>query len=376
MKPAARMEGLGLSVIRAMNEGAPEGCVSLGLGEPSWDLPPEARAALAAWARGDGPCSYGPNAGIPELKAALRSFLDADDSRILISSGSQGALFALVHAWTGPGDQVLVPDPGFLAYPTLARLAGAEPVAYPLAGDCSLDPILFRKALEAAPRARIAIVNHPANPTGAGASRPALDRVYEACRERDVVLVSDEVYRELHLSGRPASLYDAGPLPGSAVLGSLSKAFGAPGLRVGWALGDPEVSAPGRLVHNAMVSCLARPAQAAAAALVRASDSIFPRAREDLAERWEAFRSAARDHLDWDPPAPSGGFYSWLPLPEAGRRDPLAFCLRARDEGRVIVVPGLAFGPGGAAHARVSWAGSPDDIREGVRRLSAYWRIG
>jgi len=374
VKPAARMEGLGLSLIRAMNEGAPAGCVSLGLGEPSWDLPPEARAALAAWARGDGPCSYGPNAGIPELRAALRTHLGASDPEILVSAGSQGALFSLVHAWAGPGDQVLLPDPGFLAYPTLSRLAGADPVPYPLAPDFSLDPGLFKSALDAAPRVRLAIVNHPANPTGAGASRAALDEVWASCRTRGVVLVSDEVYRELHLSGRPAGLFDEAVRPDAVVLGSLSKAFGAPGLRVGWAFGDPGILAPARLVHNAMVSCLSRPAQIAAAALVEASASIFPRVRAQLAERWDAFRAAAREHLGWDPPEPSGGFYSWLPLPAEGRSDPRAFCLRVRDQGRVIVVPGSAFGSRGAAHARVSWAGSPEDIREGVRRLSGFWR--
>lgn len=374
MRPASRMEGMGLSVIRAMNEGAPPGCVSLGLGEPSWDLPPEARAALAAWAGAEGPCPYGPNAGTPELRAALRSRLGVSDSQILVSAGSQGALFALIHAWAGPGDQVLLPDPGFLAYPTLARLAGAEAFPYPLAPDFSLDPGLFRAALEGAPRARLAVVNHPANPTGAGASRAALDETYAACRDRGVVLVSDEVYRDLYLSERPAGLFDGGILPGAAVLDSLSKAFGAPGLRVGWAWGDPEVLAPARLVHNAMVSCLARPAQAAAAALIEAADSVVPRARAGLAARWEVFKAAAREHLGWDPPEPAGGFYSWPALPPGGRADPLAFCLRVRDRGGVIVVPGSAFGPRGAGYARVSWAGSPADITEGLRRLSAFWR--
>ena len=374
MRPAPRMEGLGLSVIRAMNEGAPEGCVSLGLGEPSWNLPREARDALAAWAAEDGPCPYGPNAGMPELRNALKDYLGAADSELLVSAGSQGALFALVHAWAGPGDQVLVPNPGFLAYPTLARLAGAEPVPYPLAADFSLDPGLFRSALDAAPRARLGIVNHPANPTGAGASKAALNEVYEACRSRGVVLVSDEVYRELYLSKRPAGLFDQGVRPGAVVLGSLSKAFSAPGLRVGWAFGDPEVLAPARLVHNAMVSCLSRPAQTAAAALVAAAGSVFPMARTQLAARWEVFRSAAREYLDWDPPEPAGGFYAWPTLPPAGRADPLAFCLRIRDKGGVIIVPGSAFGSRGALHARVSWAGSPAQIPEGLRRLSAFWR--
>lgn len=374
MTPAGRMEGLGLSLIRAMNHGAPAGCVSLGLGEPSWDLPIEGRSALARWAAGEGPCSYGPNAGLPELRAALCSLCGAREEELLVAAGSQGALFALFLAWAGPGDQVLLPDPGFVAYPTLARLAGAESVFYSLADDFSLDPGRFRASLKASPRAKLAVINHPANPTGSGASREALDAVARACRERGMVLVSDEVYRELYLDSRPAGLLDCGVRPGCVALGSMSKAFGAPGLRVGWAYGDSDVLAPARLVHNSMVSCLSRPAQVAAVALIEASDEVFRKARAELAPRWKSFLDSSREVLGWDPPEPSGGFYAWLPLPRNALADPKAFCLRVREEGGVIVIPGVAFGDAGAPYVRASWAGRPDDIREGLLRLAPFWR--
>ncbi len=374
MKTAARMEGMGLSLIRAMNEGAPPGCVSLGLGEPSWDLPDPARTALARWASETAPCPYGPNAGLPELRKALAGLCGVRDQELMVATGSQGALAALFLAWAGPGDQVLLPDPGFVAYAALARLAGAEPVFYTFPEEPALDPQRLRAALDAAPRARLAVINHPANPTGGGAAREALDAVYASCRDRGVVLVSDEVYRELYLGSRPSGLLDGGILSGCVALGSASKAFGAPGLRVGWACGDPEVLAPARLVHNYLASCVSRPAQAAVLALVESSGEIFPGARAALARRWEAFRKAARDYLDWEPRLPSGGFYSWISLPEDGRADPLSFCLRVRDEGGVIAVPGAAFGPSGRAFVRLSWAGDPADIREGVRRLAPFWR--
>jgi len=374
LTPSGRMTGLGLSLIRAMNEGAPRDCVSLGLGEPSWNLPREAGEALSRWAALEAPCSYGPNTGLPELRRALCSLCGVSEEELLIASGSQGALFALFQAWAGPGDPVLLPDPGFLAYPTLARLAGARPVFYPLADDFTLDPGRFGEALASAPSAKLAVVNHPANPTGAGASREALDAVADACRRRGVILISDEVYRELYTADRPAGLLDSGPGAGRVALGSLSKAFGAPGLRVGWACGDPEVLAPARLVHNAMVSCVPRPSQIAAAALIEAADAVYPNARAELSLRWDAFRSAVDELLDWRPRVPAGGFYSWLPLPARGLEDPVSFCLRVRDEGRVIVVPGAAFGRHGEPYARVSWAGSPEDIREGVERLRPFWR--
>lgn len=366
MNPAARLSHLRPSPIRALSEGAPPDAVPMGLGEPGWDLPEPAREALA---RFSGPCAYGPNAGLPELREAVGAFHGTPASDVLLTAGSQGALFALVQAYANPGDAVLVPDPGFLAYPALARMAGAEPVPYALGPGSELDASLFREALDAAPRARLALVNHPGNPTGAGCSREALAEVARACAERDVLLVSDEVYRDLCLGDPVPSLRDV--TSGGIVLGSVSKAWGAPGLRVGWALGDASLLAPARLVHAYMVTAPARTSQLAALALVRASETVLAEARGHLRERWEAFSQAFTQHFRRVPHASAGGFYHWLPLPPGV--DPMRFCLRLRDEGRVVVVPGQAFGERGRGHVRLSYAGDPGLIREGVARLAPFW---
>ncbi|MDP3178707.1 MAG: pyridoxal phosphate-dependent aminotransferase, partial [Spirochaetaceae bacterium] len=283
-----------------------------------------------------------------------------------------GALFALFQAWLDPFDEVLVPDPGFLAYPILARLSGAVSVPYPLGPDGSFDAGAFEASLAAHPFAKAAVMNHPANPTGAGATVQDFERASRACEAREVLLLSDEVYGELHLGSRPPSLADASSK--GVVLGSLSKAWGAPGLRVGWAIADPEILAPARLVHNYMVTSLARPSQDAAIALLKASSEILPAARSELAARWAALSESLREELGISCELPSGAFYYWLPLPEAARADPTAFCLRVRDEGGVITVPGIAFGERGRGHARLSYAAAPDSIKEGVRRLAPFWR--
>jgi aspartate/methionine/tyrosine aminotransferase len=365
---AARLSALGLSPIRAMSSDAPEGCVSLGLGEPSWALPEAARRALSG---GEGPCSYGPNSGLPGLRSAIASFYGIAGERVMVSSGSQGALFALFMAYLGPGDEALVPDPGFLAYPSLARLAGAEPAPYPLAPDGSLDERAFASVLAAHPRAAAAVINHPANPTGAGASEAALASVAAACEERGILLVSDEVYRELYLGPRPPSLAEVSEY--GIVTGSVSKAWGAPGLRVGWALGDPEVLEAARLVHSSMVSCVPRPSQEAARALLEDSDSILPASRAELKLRWEALARSLEAELGIEPEPPAGAFYYWLPLP-CRSGDDARFCLRLRDEGKVILIPGGAFGSRGSGYARLSFAASPEELREGLRRLAPFWR--
>lgn len=364
------MEALSFSPIRAIQAGAPSGSVSLGLGEPSWALPEPARLALAAASRAEGPCAYGPNSGLEALREAIAAREGAALGEVMVSSGSEGALFALALAYAGPGDEVLVPDPGYLAYPALARLSGASPRPYRLGDDFGLDPGRFAEALEAAPRARLAFVNCPSNPTGAGASRAALAEVARLCEERDLLLVSDEVYRELYLGERGPSLREL--TDRCVVTSSVSKAWGAPGLRVGWAVGPAELLDPARLVHNYAVTAASRPAQEAARALLEASASVLPAARAELAARWAAFSKGLRAGFGLEAAAPAGAFYYWLRIPEAAP-DATALCLRARDEGRVIAIPGSAFGEAGARYVRLSYGASPADIALGLERLSPFW---
>lgn len=369
MRQAARLAGIDLSPIRRMNLGAPIDAVSLGLGEPTWSFPEAATKALGQTRHS---CSYGPNAGLPQLRDELARFYGTTAEQVMVAAGSQGALYALFQAWAGPGSQVLVPDPGFLAYPILARLAGADPVSYLLGPGGSLDADSLLAALAATPAAAIVVINHPGNPCGGGADAEALGRVAKACRDRGVLLIADEVYQELYLGERPLSLRDVSDY--GITLSSASKAWGSPGLRVGWAIGDPSVLEPARLIHNYMTTAAARPAQEAALALLADSAAIIPAARQALHERWETLKTALSTQLDHEAIQPAGAFYYWLRLPAGAELDPLAFCLRVRDQGKVIIVPGIAFGEAGRAYARVSYAGSPEEIKTGIHRLAPFWR--
>jgi aspartate/methionine/tyrosine aminotransferase len=364
------MEGLGLSPIRAIQAGAPAGSVSLGLGEPSWELPGPGRGALAAAAAREGPCLYGPNAGLERLREAIAARERSALGETMVTAGSEGALFSLLMAYAGPGDEVLVPEPGYLAYPAIARLAGARARPYRLGEDFGLDGDRFASALAASPQAKVAILNNPSNPTGGGASLGALSEVARLCEERDVLLVSDEVYRELYLGERQPSLREV--TERGVVTSSVSKAWGAPGLRVGWAVGPEETLEPARLVHNYAVTAASRPAQAAALALLEASDEVLSAARAELAARFEAFAEGLKAGFGLEARAPAGAFYYWLRIPE-GARDAMELCVRARDEGRVIAVPGSAFGSSGERYVRLSYGASPADIAEGLKRLAPFW---
>ena len=369
ISPAPRLAALRPSPIRILSEGAPADAIPLGLGEPTWALPEPARKALAAFS---GVCGYGPTAGIPELRAALATFHGATPEEVLVTTGSEEAIFALLHAWTGSGDKVLMSDPGFVAYRSIAMLAGAETITYPLDAThrfrLDADAVIARLD---APGLKAVILNHPCNPTGGGADADGLRRVAEACEARGLLLISDEVYRDLTLGALNPSLRDVSPY--GVVTSSVSKGWGAPGLRVGWMVGDPRWLAPARTVHAFAVTTAALPTQHAALALIEASGTVLAEARRELRLRWDALASALQEHLGVDAAPPDGAFYHWLPLPASAHADPMAFCLRLRDEGKVVLVPGLIFGEGGRGFARLSFAASPGHLQEGVKRLAPFW---
>jgi aspartate/methionine/tyrosine aminotransferase len=246
-------------------------------------------------------------------------------------------------------------------------------VNYPLASGnrFRLDAKAFCQALETHPNAKIALLNHPCNPTGGGASLEDLKVVMEACRARGILLISDEVYRDLHFGVRPPSLRDAGDY--GVVLGSMSKGWAAPGLRVGWAVGDPQWLRPAGMVHAYAVTAASATSQRAALALLEASDEVLSQGRKEIAARWEALASSLQEHFGQTVQPPDGTFYHWMALPSS-QDDPLAFCMRLRDEVKVVLVPGTAFGEGGRAHARLSFAARPEQIAEGVKRIAPYWR--
>jgi aspartate/methionine/tyrosine aminotransferase len=372
IQPAQRLATLKPSPIRILSEGAGPDAIPLGLGEPTWALPEPARKALAAF---EGVCGYGPTAGIPGLRSALAAFHKATPEEVLVTTGSEEAIFALLHAWTGSGDKVLMSDPGFVAYRAIATLAGAETITYALdaANRFRLDAGALIAKLDE-PGLKAVLLNHPCNPTGGGADAESLRRVAEACEARGLLLISDEVYRDLYLGAPNPSLRDVSAY--GIVTSSVSKGWGAPGLRVGWMVGDARWLVPARTVHAFAVTTAALPMQRAALALIEGSAAVLADARRELRARWDALASSLKEHLGMDAAPPDGAFYHWLALPVAAHADPMAFCLRLRDEGGVVLVPGLIFGEGGRAFARLSFAASPDQLREGVRRLAPFWERG
>lgn len=356
-------------MIRRIFESAPPDAINLGLGQP--DLPTPAVVALAGIAGiAQGRTGYTPTAGDPELRDAVaRRHAACGFGRegVLITVGSQEAMFASCLALVDPEDEVLVPDPGYPSYPTMVRLVGGRPVAYPLRAEHGFQLRAEDIEQRLTERTRLVILTAPSNPTGSLIPRPELARLVELLGKRGVPWLSDELYAAFHYDGQltsPAELNPAGGL----VVGGVSKELSMTGWRVGWLVGPPPIVARLVSVHQHLVTCAPSISQRAALAgftpegeAARASQMArFRRRRELMAEalaRIPQLRFAL----------PDGGFYFFVDVSAYG--DALEIGRRLLERRRVITIPGTAFGPGGAGHLRLSFAAAEEDIRRGIEAI-------
>jgi len=369
LRVARRMEGIERTLIRRIFDGAPPGSINLGLGQP--DLPTPPRISLAGIAGiAAGKTGYTSTAGDPAVRAAIAARypgVAAGAESVVVTIGSQEAVFASVMTLVDAGDEVLVPDPGYPAYPVVARLLGATPVPYPLRPErgFKIDPADVVSRLT--PRTRLVILCSPSNPTGAMDQETDLLTLAFELESRGVWWLSDEIYGGFAYEREAPSISRFVP-SGGLVVSGLSKDLSMTGWRVGWVVGPQAVIGRITAAHQYVVTCASSVSQAAAlVALGEAANadraaylSIFTRRRSLMAEE-------LRRIPELPVTMPDGAFYFFLDV--RGFGSSLAIAERLLQNRRVIVIPGEAFGPGGAGFLRVSYAASDDDIRTGVRAL-------
>jgi len=367
-----RARDLPRSAIRTAAEraGQTRDVVRLDIGDPDFATPPHVVEAVARAATG-GLTHYGPSAGLPSLRAALAARLIQDGAsapeRVVVTVGAAGALFCGLLALTDPGDEVLLPDPGWAGLPSLVHAAGLASSFYPLDPATGFEPDL--DALDAAigPRTRVVVLNTPGNPTGAVFSRRAVERVAEITASRGVWLMADECYEQLVFEGEHVSVAESSPAPETVLrISSFSKTYAMTGWRVGYAVGDPAVIDAIARIQEAELLCPPTPTQKGAeAALLGPQDVVATmrdayRARRDLA-------MATLDSAGIPFVRPGGAFYL---LAGTGGEPSLAFADRLLAEQRVAVVAGAAFGAGGEGFVRVSLAAYEDALARGLGRLA------
>ena len=373
-EPARRLRGVEKSIIRQVFDRALPGSINLGLGEP--DLPtPDVIRREAARVVVEEQNGYTTHAGLPSLRERVADDypqLQLTPEQVVITAGSQEALYLALLTLIDEGDEVLIPDPGFVAYPTIVRMAGGIPKFYtmPAMLDFSFDAGDFRRQLT--PRTKAVVCISPSNPTGRVLSRDELGDMAYALESSGAYVISDEIYRDLYYTEeRPASISEF-RAERMLVIGGLSKSMSMTGWRLGWLCGDREVLKSALVLHGYTTTCASTVSQKAAlAAWTVEAEGARASFRETFRARRDHLRELLSRELNLHAVAPEGAFYTM----GAGRAhgDSMSVAERLLEQ-RVITVPGSAFGPEGEGYLRVSFCADTDVLSEGVRRMGKALR--
>jgi aspartate/methionine/tyrosine aminotransferase len=347
--------------------------IRLETGEPDFPTPPHVVEA-AARAAADGFTKYTANRGLLSLRETIcakleeRNSLAVDPQQVVVTTGGVTAVFEALAALVERGEQILIPDPGWPNYRMTAAALEAEPVAYPLGRAAGLQPDLDALArLARHPRAKAIVINSPSNPTGAVWPRETLEGVLEIARERDLYVVSDEVYEEIVFEGEhfsPASVDDDGCV---VTVFSFSKTYAMTGWRVGYAVGPPSIADLIAKAQEAIVGCASGVAQKAAEAALTSPQDCVTEMRDAYRRRRDLAVAALHDGGCFVS-EPHGAFYV---LADVATDDSYEFARRLVADAGVAVAPGETFGRIGAGLVRISLATAPEALQEGIARLVA-----
>lgn len=368
-EPARRLRGIQKSMIRQVFDRARPGSINLGLGEP--DLPtPDVVRREAARVVVEEQNGYTTHAGLLHLRervASDYSHLNLTPEQVVITAGSQEALYLALLTMVDEGDEVLIPDPGFVAYPTIVKMAGGVPKFYrmPASRDFALDAEAFKSALT--PKTKVVVCISPSNPTGRVLSREELAAMGGALEGSGAYVVSDEIYRELYFTNeRPASISEFRP-ERTLVIGGLSKSMSMTGWRLGWLCGDADVVRSALVLHGYTTTCASTVSQKAGLVAWTAEAAEARRQmRRTFRERRDHLLNLLSSELGLRAVKPEGAFYAMVDVSAHG--DSLAVAERLLEHG-VITVPGAAFGAEGQSYLRVSFCADLSVLAEGVRRM-------
>jgi aminotransferase len=353
--------------------------ISLGVGEPDFVTPWRVREA-GIYALEHGYTTYTSNAGLPRLRELICTDL-ADrygagydpGTECLITTGVSEGLDLALRVLLNPGDEVIIPEPCYVAYEPCVRFAGGIPVPVPTRWEdgFAVDTELVRAAITE--RTKAVLLGSPANPTGAVQPRATLEALAALATEHDLYLVSDEIYNRLTYTGAHTCL---GTLPGAhertVVLGGFSKAQAMTGWRVGWICAPAHVAELCVRVHQYTMLCAPHVSQMAAIEAMENADGDVADMVADYDRRRRVFVKGLRE-IGLDCPEPGGAFYAFPSIRSSGL-DSTTFAERLLHEQRVAVVPGDVFGPSGEGHVRCSYATALPLLEEALVRMDRFLR--
>lgn len=357
---AERTAHFSLSGIREMFALTKPGAINLGLGQPDFDTPAHIKEA-AKEALDRGYTGYTPNKGFPELIDAIASYYEqygvqAGQEQIICTSGGSEALHLAFEALINPGDEVILPDPGFVAYEPLTLVAGGVPVSARVSADDNFRLQPDAVADRVTHKTKALVINSPANPTGAVQQHNEMQGFVELADDHDFYIISDEVYDKILYEGKHVSPASIDP-DRVIVANSVSKTYAMTGWRLGYTIAPAAITEEMLKVHQYIQACAPSISQKAAyAALTGSQDSV-----RAMVEKFRARRNVVMHHLEGiaECATPEGAFYVF---PRFSTSHTSLDLTKKLAEGGVIVVPGSAFGQFGEGHVRISYAASNENI--------------
>ena len=351
--------------------------ISLGVGEPDFDTPWHVRDE-GIYSLEKGRTFYTSNAGLSELKEEISKYLDRrigvhynPKDEIIVTVGGREGIDIAMRAMLDPGDEVLIPQPSYVSYEPCCLLAGGKPVIIELKAENEFR-LTKQELLEAiTDKTKLLVLPFPNNPTGAIMEKEDLEAIAEVIVEKDIFVLSDEIYSELSYKGDHVSITS---LPGmkerTILINGFSKAYAMTGWRLGYACGPKEILTQMLKIHQFAIMCAPTTSQYAAVEAMRNGDEDVAKMREAYNQRrrylMHAFKEMGLECFE-----PFGAFYVFPCIKEFGMTSE-EFATRFLEEEKVAVVPGTAFGDCGEGFLRISYAYSLENLKIALGRMANF----
>lgn len=352
--------------------------ISLGVGEPDFDTPWHVREA-GIYSLEKGRTFYTSNAGLMELRQEVanyyqrKHFLTYDPrTEVLITVGGSEAIDMALRAMCDPGDEVIIPEPCYVSYVPCAVLTGAVPVTIPLKAENEfrLTPEELLDAIT--DKTKILMLAFPNNPTGAVMEREDLEKIAKICVEKDIFVISDEIYGALTYTGKPH--VTIAEMPGmferTIVINGFSKAYAMTGWRIGFVTGPAAILSQITKLHQFAIMCAPTTSQYAGVEALRSGDEDIETMRESYNQRRRYLVSALRQ-MGLPCFEPFGAFYVFPSIERLGMTSE-EFANKLLEEEKLAVVPGTAFGACGEGFIRISYAYSMSELKTALGRIEDF----
>ena len=351
--------------------------ISLGVGEPDFDTPWHIRDE-GIYSLEKGRTFYTSNAGLKELKEEIASYLkrrihvEYDPVKeILVTVGGSEGIDIAMRAMLNPGDEVLIPQPSYVSYEPCAVLAGGKPVIIELKEENEFRLTAEELLASITDRTKLLVLPFPNNPTGAIMEKEDLEKIAGVIIEKDIFVLSDEIYSELSYKGEHVSITS---LPGmqerTILINGFSKAYAMTGWRLGYACGPKKIIEQMFKIHQFAIMCAPTTSQYAAVEALKNGDEDVAKMREAYDQRrrylMHAFKEMGLQCFE-----PYGAFYVFPCIKEFGMTSD-EFANRFLEEEKVAVVPGTAFGDCGEGFLRISYAYSLENLKTALERLQRF----